>query len=258
MGDKHGDFIWYELMTTDAGAAKEFYGPLLGWEFEVSGTPEMEYHLISKSGTQIAGIMPLTDDMTEGGARPVWTGYVAVDDVDAAAEKIGVAGGTVMVPPTDIPDIGRFAMVADPQGAPLYVMKSIGEPSEAFAKHEPRDGHCASNELVTEDPAGAKAFYTDLFGWEKSDEMDMGAMGLYEMFKTDDYMVGAIMKRPEMMPASLWVYYLRVPDIDAAAEQVKANGGQVMSGPMEIPGGEFVLQGMDPQQAFFALIGKRG
>ncbi|PIW56104.1 MAG: VOC family protein [Sphingomonadales bacterium CG12_big_fil_rev_8_21_14_0_65_65_10] len=258
MNDKHGDFIWYELLTGDAEGAKSFYGPLLGWKFARADMPEMEYHLITKDGVEVGGIMPLTAEMTAGGAQPMWAGYVAVDDVDKAAEQATAKGASVLMAPSDIPDVGRFAMIMDPQGVPIYLMTSDGALSESFAKHEPREGHCAWNELVTADPTAAKAFYTDLFGWEKVDEMDMGEMGLYEMFSVNGYTLGAIMKKPDMMPFSAWVYYLRVPEIDAAAEYVTAHGGQIMTGPMEIPGGEFIINGTDPQGAFFALIGKKG
>lgn len=257
MADKHGDFVWYELMTPDVDGAQAFYGGLLGWEFADGGQAEMEYLLASKDGVEVAGFMTLTDEMSEGGALPLWAGYVGVDDVDASSKALSKSGGTVMLEPQDIPGVGRFSFFTDPSGAPLYLM-SLGDGSQAFSKHDPREGHCAWNELVTDDPAAAKAFYTGLFGWEKDSEMDMGPMGLYEMFKTNDYSVGAIMKKPEMMPASLWIYYFRVGDIDAAADYVKSNGGQVMTGPQEIPGGDYIINGMDPQGAFFALIGKKG
>ncbi len=259
MSDNQGDFIWYELMTSDADAAQKFYGPLLGWDFADSGMEGMDYRMFSKSGTNVGGLMPLSEEMAAGGARPLWAGYLAVDDADAAAKDIANAGGAVMMEPADIPGVGRFAFVADPQGAPIYIMKP--EPtegsSESFAKYEPREGHCAWNELVTTDPDGAKSFYGKLFGWEKKDEMDMGEMGLYEMLGTDDYTLGAVMKKPAEMPVSIWVYYFRVPDIDRAAEYIAKNGGQVINGPMEVPGGEHIVQGMDPQGAMFALIGKR-
>ncbi len=259
MADQHGDFVWYELATKDAAAAKQFYGPLLGWEFIESGQPGMPYHLITKNGAQIGGIMPLSGEMIANGAHPMWAGYIEVDDVDQSLAKAKTLGATPYVEATDVPEVGRFAMIADPQGAPIYIMKDFtDEASASFAKHEPLDGHCAWNELVTTDPAGAKAFYVEMFGWEKTSEMHMGEMGLYEMFSVNGYGLGAIMPKPEMMPMSAWVYYLRVPDIDAAAAFVAANGGLLMGEPMEIPDGEYVLQGTDPGGAFFALIGKKG
>lgn len=258
MANTHGEFVWYELMTSDAAGAQAFYGPLLGWDFADSGVEGVAYFMISKDGVELGGLMEIAPEMAEGGTHPGWIGYVEVDDVDASAARAANAGAKVVMGPEELPDnIGRFGMFIDPQGVPLYIMHSnSAEPSQAFARYEPQDGHCAWNELVTADPAAAKAFYGELFGWEKADELDMGPMGLYEMFRVSDYTFGAIMQKPEMMPMSAWVYYLRVPDINAAADYVKGNGGQVMTEPIQIPGGDFILNGMDPQGAFFALIGK--
>ncbi len=257
MADKHGDFIWYELMTTDADAAQGFYAPLLGWSFADSGTPGMDYRLGSRDGVEIVGLMPLTKDMTDGGARPLWAGYVAVEDIDAALGKLTELGGTAMMGPNHLEGVGHMAFVADPQGVPFYLMQPEGPPSVSFARHEPREGHCAWNELTTADPAAADAFYTALFGWKKGDAMDMGEMGLYQVYDQGGYTLGAIMQKPDAMPASLWSFYFRVPDIDEAAGYVKANGGQILNGPMEIPGGDYVFAGLDPQGAMFSLIGKR-
>ena len=260
MAKSHGDFIWYELITTNADAAQEFYGPLLGWEFKDSGTPGMDYRLVSKNGVEIAGLMNLTQDMLDGGARPLWAGYISVREIEAGVAKLKELGGSVFMGPNYLEGVGHMAFVADPQGAPFYLMQPEGpegQESQSFARHEPREGHCAWNELVTADQPGAHSFYTALFGWEKSDSMNMGEMGLYEMYAVNGYTLGAIMQKPAEMPASLWSYYFRVPDIDAAAEYTKENGGQVMVGPMDIPGGEFVFNAMDPQGAMFSLIGKR-
>lgn len=259
MADKHGDFVWYELMTTDAAAAQEFYSGLLGWSFEDSGQEGVDYRVFSAGETQIGGVLALTDDMTEGGARPAWLGYVRVDDVPATVEKVRAAGGGVMVEGQEVPGVGPFALLSDPQGAPFYVIDDrSGQDSGAFAKYAPREGCCAWNELVTDDPAAADRFYRDLFGWEKGEAMDMGEMGLYQMYNQGDYGLGAMMQRPEQMPVSAWAHYFRVPLIDPANDYVAANGGQVVNGPMEIPGGDYVLQGVDPQGAFFSIIGAKG
>ncbi len=257
----HGDFIWYELMTTDADAAQGFYGGLLGWTFKDSGQEGVDYRQFAADGPDVGGLMPLTQEMQDGGARPLWAGYVGVEDVDVGADAIKKAGGEVLMGPQDIPGIGRFAFVKDPQGASLYIMRpfSSDHVSESFAHKTPRDGHCAWNELATSDPAGAKAFYGDLFGWVKADTMDMGPMGEYEMLKNGearDFMFGAMMKKPDEMPVSLWNYFFRVPNIDIAVAYINDNSGQIVDGPIEIPGGEFSLNGVDPQGAFFALVGK--
>lgn len=259
MTDAHGDFVWYELMTPDPDSAQAFYGDLLGWKFEEAGFAGQDYRAFHAGDAQVGGFLKLTPEMTEHGAQPSWVGYVRVDDVPAAVDKVREAGGHVFMEGGEVPDVGPFAMLADPQGAPFYVIDDrSGQPSLAFAKHEPREGCCAWNELVTDDPAAADSFYRDLFGWTKGEAMEMGPMGLYQMYTHGDYGLGAMMKRPEEMPVSLWAFYFRVPEIDAAKTYVEANGGQVVNGPMEIPGGEYVLQGFDPQGAMFSIIGKKG
>ncbi|QJB69632.1 VOC family protein [Parasphingorhabdus halotolerans] len=263
MPNKHGDFIWYELMTNDADAAQDFYGAVLGWDFADSGQTGMDYRQISMKGNDVGGVMPLTPEMTAGGAQPCWRGYINVEDVDRMAEAITSAGGNVFMDPQDIGGVGRFAYVADPQGAMFYVMKPTppadnpDATSMAFAATEPMVGHCAWNELATSDQDAAINFYHDLFGWEQKDEMDMGPMGSYKFFHHGPGMIGAVMTKPDEMPVSAWTYYFRVADIDEAVKAIRSNGGQITLEPSEIPGGEFQLNAMDPQGAAFALVGAR-
>ena len=204
--------------------------------------------------------MALTEDMKAGGGRPAWIGYIAVDDVDASVASIEAAGGRMLMPATDLPGVGRMAMVADPQGAPFYVMRGESdETSHSFAATEPRPGHCAWNELSTTDPEDAKAFYGGQFGWSKDGDMDMGEMGKYEFMSASEgrFMLGAIMPKMPEMPVSAWIFYFRVPDIDTAAGTIGDNGGTVMQEPVEIPGGEYSLVAADPQGAVFGLVGPR-
>ncbi len=266
MANKHGDFIWYELMTNDADGARAFYSAVVGWDIEAQASGDMDYRMISASAGPIAGLMPLTDDMQSGGARPFWLGYIMVDDVDACAEAVKAAGGSIHMPPWDILGIGRMAFVADPQGVMFYIMKPTppadnpdGE-STSFAATTPMIGHCAWNELSSTDPQASKTFYGNLFGWVKDGEMDMGPMGKYEFLKVGDdrgFALGAVMPKMAEMPIPMWTYYFRVPDIDAAVATIKAQGGQVFQEPIEIPSGDFSMVGMDPQGAPFALVGAR-
>lgn len=260
MANRHGDFIWYELLTPDADAAQEFYAGIFGWSLQGAGQPGLDYRIISASEGGVGGIMPLTDAMVAGGARPLWLGYVGVDDVDATVAAVVAAGGAVHLPAFDIPAVGRLAMVADPQGAPFYVMRgaSDGE-SHAFAYERPRLGHCAWNELATSDPAGALSFYGALFGWRKDGQMDMGPMGAYEFLRRAEVegMFAGVMTRPAQMPVSLWSYYFRVADIDEAVRRAVAGGGRLIVEPTEIPGGEFAVNAVDPQGASFAFVGPR-
>lgn len=257
-----GDFIWYELMTTDAEGAKAFYDAVVGWNIG-EGVPEFNgYRMIGRSdGGMAGGVLPLTDEMQKEGARPTWLGYVYVPDVDAAAQAIEKAGGKALMPPFDIPTVGRIAMVADPQGAPFYVMKPApraGDPeakSDVFSVDQPQ--HVRWNELSTTDQDGAIDFYGKQFGWSQEGDMDMGEMGKYRFIQHGGVGIGAVMPKMPQMPVSAWTYYIGVDDVDRAVKAIEAGGGNVTSGPMEIPGGEFALSGIDPQGAAFGLVGPR-
>ena len=262
MTNQHGDFIWYELMTTDLAASAAFYGPLLGWTFPPAKSEPDDYLEIQTGDEFVGGVLRLTPDMISCGCQPSWIGYIAVDDVDASVAGIEADGGKTLMPARDMRGVGRFAMVADPQGLAFYVMKGVveGGVSTAFAEFSPREGHCAWNELVTTDQSAAMAFYTGAFGWKKDGEMDMGPMGSYEFLrarKEGGGMIGAVMTVIKEKPVPGWTYYFRVANLDAAIAAVGENGGQIVYGPQEIPGGDFVVNGLDPQGAMFALIGAK-
>jgi predicted enzyme related to lactoylglutathione lyase len=129
--------------------------------------------------------------------------------------------------------------------------------SDVYDRWAPQ--HAAWNELYTSDVEGAKAFYAKHFGMAFNDKMPMGEMGDY-WFITEGTMqdaIGAVMKKPPHVPMNGWLYYIRVADIDAAVDKVKAGGGQVLNGPMEVPGGDWIINGVDPQGAAFSLVGAK-
>lgn len=255
MATPTGTFVWHELMTTDADAAERFYRDVVGWKTQDSGMAGPRYTLLLAGDTQVGGLMTLSKESRDAGAKPGWIGYVGVGDVDAAAAHVARAGGSVHRKPDDIPGIGRFAAVSDPQGAAFVLFKGIGEAPAPAASEKP--GHVGWAELHAGDWERAFSFYADLFGWKKSDAMDMGQMGTYQLFAADTQAIGGMMtKRPEM-PAPFWLYYFNVGDIDAAAGRVTAGGGKVLNGPHPVPGGGWVIQGLDPQGAMFALVGTR-
>jgi predicted enzyme related to lactoylglutathione lyase len=257
MSDKQGDFIWYELLTSDADAASDFYSAVFGWQVTDSEQPSMDYRILNMGSTPVGGLMQITTEMQDSGSEPVWLGYIDVDDVEASIDSIHQAGGILQMPAMDIPDVGRIAMVADPQGVPFYIMTAATEgESHSFSKDQPMVGHCAWNELVTTDQPAAIDFYCQQFGWQRQDEMDMGPMGSYQ-FLYHGYMLGAVMTKSPDIPKPMWNYYFRVADIDAAVDTITARGGQILNGPLEIPGGEFSVNALDPQGAAFALVGSR-
>ncbi|HET8749964.1 MAG TPA: VOC family protein [Sphingomicrobium sp.] len=255
-----GDFIWYELMTTDAEGAKAFYDAVVGWNFSEGAAEYQGYRMINTpDGGFAGGVMPLTPEMQQHGARPTWLGYLNVSDVDQKAASIEAAGGKALVGPMDIPNVGRIAMAADPQGAPFYVMKPIppsgaeNQPSTVFSPD--RQGRCAWNELSTSDPVAARRFYGEQFGWTADDFMDMGEHGEYRFIDHHGLRLGAIAGTMPGQP-SHWRFYFRVPSVGQAKEVAEAKGGRIVMGPMEVPGGDHILIGIDPQGAEFALVGK--
>lgn len=259
-----GQFVWHELMTTDVPAAQAFYGQVVGWSAQDAGHPGMPYTVLLAGETAIGGLLPLSAEACAAGARPVWLGYVAVEDVDAAVERFAQAGGSIHREPEDIPTVGRFAVVADPQGAALVLFRGCDDKAPVQPpKGTP--GLIGWNELYAAEQASAMAFYIEQFGWQKLSAMDMGELGLYQTFspaqaRPEEGMAGAIggvmSKPPEMPTPPMWVYYFNVADIDAAVERVKAAGGQVIMGPQEVPGDDWIIHGLDPQGALFALVGK--
>ena len=255
-GNKPGDYIWYELLTSDADAAQSFYNKVLGWRFADSGQAGMDYRIIRAGPHSAGGVMGITPEMAEHGARPTWLGYIAVENVDNGVVDLEKRGGRVLMPAMDVPDVGRIAMVADPQGAPFYIMKPFGEgKSMAFSDECSQFGHCAWNELSTPDQSAAWNFYGGMFGWKPDGELDMGPMGKYQFIRHGG-VIGA------MMPAvhadkPHWTQYFRVENIDAAQQAVESGGGKIINGPNEIPGGDFAMSCLDPQGALFGLVGAR-
>lgn len=249
-------FVWHELMTTDAPAATAFYGAVLGWTTTVSPMPDGDYMLASAAGTQVAGLMALPAAAAAAGARPGWTGYVAVADVDAQAAAVQAAGGMVCHPATDIPGVGRFATVADPHGAVFNLFKGSGSDAPPLSSAG-APGTVGWNELYANDLDSAWAFYGGLLGWVKDTAVDMGPMGTYQLFAPAAGLpaVGGMMKRPPEVPVACWLHYFNVAAVDAAADRVRAAGGQVLNGPMQVPGGSWIIQCQDPQGAMFALVG---
>lgn len=260
MANPHGTPIWYELLTPDHAVAKRFYDAVVGWNIAGKPDGEIDYRMIETRDGTVGGVMQLTDAMTTGGAKPGWLFYVGVDDVDATADKVTAAGGAVLMPPFDLPGVGRMAFVADPQGAPFYIMRgaSEGQESHAFAPRETgtHDGHCSWNELWTSNAAGAIAFYRAVFGWENPNTMDMGPMGGYHFLHLPaDIVLGALAQSQQADQAPRWNFYFWVPDVDAALEVVKAEGGAITMGPHDVPGGARIIMGTDPQGVTFALVG---
>jgi predicted enzyme related to lactoylglutathione lyase len=253
--DSHGRFVWHELITGDPAAAGQFYNTVVGWSAQPWGDASMDYTVFTANDLPIAGMMQLTDAMASAGAPPSWTGYIEVDDTDATVERAKQLGGSVIMGPNTVEQVGRFAIMRDPQGAVFAVIRSETAPAP---ESDPKPLEFSWHELITSDWQAANQFYTALFGWKKQSEMDMGPMGTYFMFGRDRFTYGGMMNKPAEMPAPPhWMHYVQVPDsADAAADRATHAGGQVINGPMEVPGGDRIAAIVDPQGATFAVHSK--
>jgi uncharacterized protein len=246
---KQGRFYWYQIVTTDTKAAAKFYSAVVGWGTQDAGTGGQDFTLFTVNGQGVAGLMPIP----EQGIPPCWLGYIWADDVDAICVRLEKEGGKVHRPPADLPGVIRFAVVSDPQGAGFLVAKGLG--TEAFTPLPAgTNGAIGWHELMAVEWNAAFAFYEKLFGWTKAEAHDMGPMGTYQLFATGAEPVGGMMTKPDAIPVPNWGYYFNVEAIDAAAERVKAAGGKIMMGPTDVPGGQWIVQCVDPMGAHFALV----
>lgn len=242
------DFVWYDVMTTDTAKAAEFYKAVIGWN--VTATGPNDYLIFSVGSAMVAGLMAIPFD--DHKAPPAWSGYIGVDDVDAYTRKVEDAGGATYVPPTDIADVGRFSVVADPQGAMFMLFRMDGPKAPEVAPMTP--GHIGWHELLTSDPKAALSFYSQLFGWTRAEALEMGPLGTYQMFSAGARPIGGMMKMPSEVPHPCWLFYINVKALDEAVAATLAHGGRIVQEPTEVPGGSWVAQGIDPQGAVFAMV----
>lgn len=247
--------VWYELMTTDPSAAETFYDNVVGWSSAPFSSSPQPYTVFKRSGeVQVAGLMKTPDGMN---MPPFWSMYLAVPKLEDAVAHIKRLGGSELSGVIDVPTVGRMQMLKDPQGAAFYIIQP--QPREERPETAPQVGEASWHELMTTDAEAAMKFYSEVFGWQPSDVMDMGEMGKYRMFNRPVGMIGGMMNKPPQManvPPNWGIYFL-VSDINAAVDRVKANGGQILNGPMEVPGGDWIVNAMDPQGAAFSLHAKK-
>ena len=241
-----GRFVWHELMTTDPQAAATFYAKVLPWKTQPSGMPD--YTLWVSGKTQAGGLMAQPESARQAGAPPSWLVYIGTPDVDATAAAAERLGGKVLKAPADIPNVGRFAVLADPQGAAFAVFTAGPMPAGAAPP-----GDFSWHELATSDAQAALAFYSELFGWSRGPAHDMGPAGAYHLIEHGGAQVGGCYKAMDASKAPHWLTYIQVRSVDKAAAAANAAGGRVTQGPMEVPGGSRIAQIVDPQGGAFAV-----
>jgi hypothetical protein len=252
-----GRLLWYELLTADMAAAEKFYTAVVGWTTApFDGSPD-PYSMWMRGGVPIGGVTAIPAELKVHGVPPHWGMYVGVPNLEEGARRVTDLGGGVLSPVIDIPTVGRMQTVRDPQGAAFSIYQPASPPRQAEAS--PEIGDVSWIELVTTDSAAAFTFYNTLFGWRATESMDMGPMGVYRMFGRHLGSLGGMMNKTAEManvPAH-WGVYFRVPDINAAKDRATANGAQILNGPMEVPGGDWIVNCMDPQGAAFSMHARK-
>jgi predicted enzyme related to lactoylglutathione lyase len=241
-----GKFGWYELMTSDTEAAGKFYSEVVGWTTQEMQGGGSTYTTFNIGNVGMAGMLNIPGHVA-------WVGYIAVDDVDAHIEKIVEAGGKLLRPA-----MLSFAVMSDPQGAAIVVFTANPAMPSPERPVPPASGTIGWKELYTTDIDAGFDFYNKLFGWTKLSDMDMGPMGIYRIFDQGDHQQmgdGGMMAKAPHVPVSCWNFYFCVDSIKAAVQRVESGGGKVLNGPMQVPGGGWIINGLDPQGANFSLVG---
>jgi predicted enzyme related to lactoylglutathione lyase len=258
MSASHGRFVWYELLTTDPEAAEAYYCEVIGWGTQPVPGPYGPYTLFTAGETPVCGLMQQPEPAKTRGAPPTWMGHVLVDDVDAATRKARSLGATVYLEPRDIPNVCRHSVIADPQMATIGMMAWAHPQKDGPPGAAALPGRIGWHELLTTDWENGYDFYNTLFGWQKADALTLDEIGTYQVFATGGQPVGGMFNKPAVIPITFWLYYFNVADFDAAVGRITAHGGEIANGPVEVPGGGWIVQARDPQGAVFALVGQRG
>ena len=245
--------LWFELLTTNMKAAEQFYSAVVGWKITPFRGGEEPYDMWTRTGdASVGGVMTIPNGMN---VPPHWVMYIGAPRLDEAVSHVERLGGSAMSPVIKVPDVGQMRIMHDPQGAMFAIFEPAPSSGSANSPETRAElGDSSWRELQTNDAAAAMKFYTDLFGWRETQAMDMGLAGKYHVFARQ-WDIGGIMNKPPQM-ANLpphWGLYFRVNDLDAAIERVTSNGGQILNGPMEVPGGDRVAVAMDAQGGAFGV-----
>lgn len=242
--DPRGRFVWHELLTSDAAGAAAFYPKVVPWKPQ-AWERDPTYTLWVVDGAPVGGVATLTDPS----ATSRWVAYVGVDNVADTIARATELGAKVLTDATEIPDVGTYAILADPQGAEFAIYKSASD-----GRTRPTGpGSFGWHELCTSDPEAALRFYSELFGWTEGPKHEMGdPVGVYHIFQHEGVDYGGIYRMPDMPPA--WTPYVVVTDAGKATSVAKEAGARVLHGPTEVPGGSWISQLLDPAGVAFAVL----
>jgi len=240
----NGQFVWHEYLAKDVQAAIAFYNEAFGWKTE----PFNDWYTkwVSSQGP-LGGVLPQNLDFPSH-----WIGNIQVSSVDSTLERAQQLGAKLVHGPVDLPEIGRYAALIDPQGAAF----ALFEPTAPWSAHDPAgEGEIVWNELLTADADAAWKFYSALFDWKAQVELTDTGEGSYRLFglaEQNDQHHGGILKSAAHTQAT-WTFYTSTDDLEAAVARATNKGASLHHGPLDVPGGGRVAILQDPQAAFFAF-----
>lgn len=243
---------WVDLASADVDAAKQFYGEVFGWDLHDTPTDQDgSYTLAMKDGKAVAGIMSQPPMMAEQGLPSVWNTYVTVASCDECVAQARDAGGAVAMPPMDVMDAGRMAVVTDTTGAACCLWEPKGTIGAQVVNEH---GAWTWASLMTDDQSGASDFYSKLFGWEaKSEQLPDG--NVLTLYTLDGAPVAGAVDAgsgTERVP-NHWHSYFAVDDCDACVRAITEAGGVALSEPKDTPPGRWATVS-DPTGAVFSVI----
>jgi predicted enzyme related to lactoylglutathione lyase len=248
-------FVWYELHTPDRAAAARFYEAVLKWTTQDSGDPNRKYSFVHVAETPIGGLLEKPAHTFASGEKARWVGYLGVDNAHLFSKRVQEAAGVVHRPPEEIPGVGIFAVVGDPQGAIFTLFQPLPGMTRPAQPEPCTPGMPTWHELAATHWESEFDFYAGLFGWTKAHAVEMGPNAVYQIFAVGSEPIGGMMTLPHAAQSAAWMFYFHVDNIEAAVDRVKQHGGTVLHGPAVVPGGQQVAQCLDTQGAAFGMFG---
>ena len=246
-----GRFLWHELVAADVKSAGRFFTKIADWKTEGWDQSPDYQMFVAKTGP-MAGLVVLDAKSRAAGARPHWLTYIGSPDAAETGRQAVALGGRILKPLTEMAPVGKWVVLQDPQGAVFAAFTPSQAPTAP--EHPVELGDFSWHELATRDGKAAFEFYKKLFGWQETSAMDMGPdLGMYQMYGRGGAPLGGIYNKPKNAPGpSAWLPYIRVTDARTTPAATKEGGGQVINGPLEVPGGDWITMALDPQGAAFA------
>ena len=253
-----GQIVWHELVVADVAAALSFYPPVTGWSVDTKNIGGVALEIFDAQSNSLAAVVDQSQRPGLPRSASGWVSYALTKDVDKTLEKAVALGARMILGPATTEDVGRFAVVEDPLGAPIGLFSPSNVEGNSNSQSKETIGQFGWHELYTTDVDAAFNFYSELFGWKREQAFEMGTAGTYQTVSVGGRPIGGMMRRPETVPQNLWSPFIQLADIENAEASVRGQHGSIVDGLRPTPGGNWTVKCTDNQGAMFALSGRKG